>query len=73
MNGKPLESLELRVIEQRARIHKTADELKAKVAVTRENLDITKNAREHFAGASLAVSFLGFLMGYSLAGVFTES
>jgi hypothetical protein len=73
MNTLPLERLELRAIEQRARLHKTAGELRSKVAVTREKLDISRNAREHFVGAAVGVSLLGFLTGHGLAGIFTRS
>jgi len=73
MKTLPVERLELRAMEQRARLHKTADELKTKITATRERFDIARNAREHLMGASLAVSLLGFLTGYGLAGMFTDS
>jgi len=73
MKTLPVERLELRAMEQRARLHKTANELKTKVAATRQRFDISRNAREHLMGASLAVSLLGFLTGYGLAGMFTDS
>ena len=72
MKTLPVERLELRAMEQRARLHKTADELKIKIAATRERFDISRSAREHLMGASLAVSLLGFLTGYGLAGMFTD-
>ena len=72
MSTPPVESLELRALEQRNRIHKTATELKTKVSVVREKLDMSKNAREHLIGASIVVSLLGFFSGYWLAGIFTD-
>ena len=73
MSTLQVERMELRAMEQRARLHKTADELKTKVAATRERFDISRNVREHLIGASLAVSLLGFVTGYGLAGIFTDS
>ena len=71
MSTLPIENLELRALEQRNRLHKTADELKTKVAATREKLNMSKNAREHFVGATVILSLLGFFSGYGLAGMFT--
>ena len=72
MSASPVEKLELRAMEQRNRIHETAGELRTKVVAAREKLDVSRNAREHFVVASLAVSVLGFLSGYGLAGKFTD-
>ena len=73
MSTLQVERMELRAMEQRARLHKTANELKTKVAAAREKLNISRNVREHLVGASLAVSLLGFVTGYGLAGIFTDS
>jgi len=72
MNTLPIESLELRALEQRNRLHQTTTELKTKVAAAREKFAISKNAREHLVGASIALSLVGFLSGYGLAGIFTR-
>ena len=72
MSTLPIESLELRALEQRNRLHRTIKDLKTKVAAAREKLDMTKNAREHLLGASVAVSLIAFLSGYGLAGMFTD-
>ena len=72
MSTLPIENLELRALEQRNRLHKTADELKTKVAAAREKLNMSKNAREHFVGATVILSLLGFFSGYGLAGMFTD-
>ena len=71
MSTLPIENLELRALEQRNRLHKTADELKTKVAAAREKLNMSRNAREHFVGAVI-LSLLGFFSGYGLAGMFTH-
>ena len=71
MSTLPIENLELRALEQRNRLHKTADELKTKVTAAREKLNMSKNAREHFVGATVILSLLGFFSGYGLAGMFT--
>jgi hypothetical protein len=72
MSTSYIESLELRALDQRNRIHKTTEDLKTKVAAVREHLDMSKNAREHLIKASVVVSLLGFFSGYGLAGRFTE-
>jgi hypothetical protein len=72
MSTLPIESLELRALEQRNRLHSTTKALKIKVAAARERLDMTKNAREHLIKASVVISLLGLLSGYGLAGIFTE-
>ena len=72
MSTSYIESLELKALDQRNRIHRTIKELKLKVAAAREHFDMSKNAREHLIKASVVVSLLGFLSGYGLAGRFTE-
>jgi len=72
MSTSPLETLELRALEQRNRLHRTAAELKAKTAAAREKLDMAKNAREHLLAGSIIVSLLGLLSGYAFAGMFTR-
>jgi len=72
MNTLPIESLELRALEQRNRLHQTTTELKTKVAAAREKFAISKNVREHLVGASIVLSLVGFLSGYGLAGIFTR-
>jgi hypothetical protein len=72
---EPIENLELRAIEQRNRMHQTADELRAKVADGREKLrqklNVADNARQHFTVAAAAVSFVALALGYSAGGLFT--
>jgi hypothetical protein len=76
MNTQPVEKLEARALEQRNQLHRTAMELKseveAKIAATREKLNISRNAREHMLGASLVLGLLALLSGYSFAGMFTR-
>ena len=72
MTVEPVENLELRAMEQRKHLHERATELKSKIDVTRENLSITKQSREHFAPAALIVSAVGLLAGYALTGIFTS-
>ena len=67
-----VENLELEALEQRNRLHKSADELRAKVETAREKLKVSKQARAHFLSASLLVSVIGLGLGYGLAGMFTR-
>jgi hypothetical protein len=72
MSTTRLENLELRALEQRNRLHKTAGELKTKVTAARAKLQMSRNVRQHLVGVSVFVSLVGFLLGYGLAGMFTE-
>ena len=72
MNTVPVETLELRALEQRIQLHNSAVELKAKMAAARQKLDMSKNAREHFMRASIIAAALGLLSGYGFAGMFTR-
>ena len=70
MSTLPLDHLEKRAIEERNELHETASELRTKFEVTRENLRLPNQARQHFGHASWIVSLLGFSLGYATAGVF---
>ena len=72
MNTVPVETLELRALEQRIQLHNSAVELKAKMAAARQKLDMSRNAREHFVRASIITAALGVLSGYGFAGIFTR-
>jgi hypothetical protein len=72
MSALPLENLELQALEQRKQLHETATEMKAKVAATRDKLDPTKNAREHFVAFAVVASLMSLACGYAAAGLFTE-
>ena len=70
MSTLPFDHLEKRAIQERDELHQTASELKSKLEVTRENLRLSHQARQHFGPASWIVSLLGFSFGYAAAGVF---
>lgn len=72
MSSNPLDSLEIRALQQRNQVHGTIEELKGKVDEARARVDLKTNARAHLLGASLVVSAVGFLGGYGLAGLFTR-
>lgn len=72
MSAAPVDNLELRALEQRERIHKTALELISKVDRTKRQLSVTNLAREHLGGMSAVVSGLAFLLGYAITGIFTN-
>ena len=77
MNTQPVENLELRAMEQRNQLHRTSMELRseveAKIAATRDKLDIPRNARRHMLGASIVLGLVGLLSGYGFAGMFTRN
>jgi hypothetical protein len=62
----------LKPIEQRHQLHDRADELKGKIQVTREKLDIKRNARERFGSAAIVVAAVGLLSGFATGGMFTR-
>jgi hypothetical protein len=72
MSTQPLESLELRALEQRNRLHQDATELKEKMAAAREKLSVERNVREHFTKAALVMTIAGLLAGHGFAGMFTR-
>lgn len=71
MSTTPMDSLELRAVEQRQQLHARASELKWKVEETRENLSPAKQSREHFTKAAAIASVVGLLAGYAFTGMFT--
>ncbi len=72
MSTRPVETLELRALEQRKRLHQDATELKGKIAAAREKFSLVRNAREHFVGAALLVTLAGVATGFGFAGIFTR-
>lgn len=72
MTVLPVENLELRAMEQRTQLHERATELKSKLEVTRENLSLTNQSRQHFAPAAVVASAVGLIAGYALTGIFTS-
>jgi hypothetical protein len=71
MSSMPLENLHIQAIEQRNRLHKTAEELRTKVDETKDKLRVDKQARDHFLGASIIAAVVGFGVGYLSGGMFT--
>ncbi|MFY9740862.1 MAG: hypothetical protein WA252_04745 [Candidatus Sulfotelmatobacter sp.] len=76
MSIGPVNTLELRALEQRNRLHQTATELRSEIETkiddVREKLDFRKNLREHFAAPAILVGAVALLCGYCIAGVFTQ-
>ena len=73
MNAPSPEKLELRALQQRDRLHRTALELIEKVDQTKQELSPSNNARKHFGAAAAIASALGFLFGYGVGSMFTKS
>jgi hypothetical protein len=70
MSAAKSDSLELRALMQRDRIHRTALELRGKVDEAKERLSPAHNVREHFGAAVSIASVLTFLSGYALGTAF---
>ena len=72
MNTEPIETLQLRALEQRSQLHHTASDLREKVQHARDTLRVSKQAREHLLPFTLVAGVMGIIAGYSLAGLFTR-
>jgi len=72
MSTAPIESLELRALQQRSQLHKTAADLREKIKNTREKMRFTKKARDHLLTASLLAGLVGLASGYGVAGRFAR-
>jgi hypothetical protein len=66
------ETLELRALQQRERIHRTAIELVSKVKQTREELTPSYAVRRHFGAASLMAATLSLILGYAVGNALTR-
>jgi len=64
--------LEIRALQQRERIHRTAQELISKVDHAKEQLTPAHQVRQHFAIVSLVAAALSFLCGYAAGSAFTQ-
>ncbi len=73
MNAATADTLELRALMQRDRLHRTAHELIGKVDQAREQLSPPYIVREHFGAAVLLASTTTFVAGYVVATVFARS
>jgi len=65
----PVEILEERAADQRRQLHNTVVELKSSL---RESLDIRRNVHEYLLPAAGIAAFLGLVIGYGTAGIFTR-
>lgn len=72
MNAVSSDTLELRALLQRDRIHRTAVELIGKVDEAKEQLSLAHNVREHFGIVSSLAAVLTFLSGYAIGSVLTR-
>jgi hypothetical protein len=72
MSTQPLEDLHLRAIEQRKELHQTTAELKAKINATRQQFDVPRQLRQHFAPVALALAAIGLLSGFRVGGMLTR-
>jgi len=72
MSAAPIENLELRALEQRERIHKTALELISKVDQAKEQLTFPYILRRRFGQICAAGSAVSFLLGFAIASAFTR-
>jgi len=68
----PVDILEKRAADQRRQLHNSVSELRQTVRQTvREKLDVKAYAREYVWPAAGAMAFIGLILGYAFAGMFT--
>jgi len=67
-----IDQMQIQAEEQRTHLHETATELKAKVASVREQFDLAKNVRQHFAIACIATAAVTLLLGHAMGGFFVH-
>jgi hypothetical protein len=72
MSTVPIETLQLRALEQRSQLHRTASDLREKISRTREKLSFSKQAHDHLVAVSVAAAFVGIASGYGVAGLFSN-
>ena len=72
MSTLPIEALQLRALEQRHQLHKTASDLRKRVKETRDRLNLSKQTRDHVIAVSWLASLIGLATGYGLAGIFVR-
>ena len=69
----PVDILEKRAADQRRQLHNSVSELRQTVRQTvREKLDVKAYAREYVWPAAGAMAFIGLILGYAFAGMFTS-
>lgn len=71
MSTTTTETLQLRALEERGQLHRTAAALREKVTRTREKLRFSKHAHDHLFTVSLVAGLIGLVSGYGVAGLFT--
>ena len=71
MSTLPIETLQLRALQQRSQLHNTASYLRAKLSRTREKLSLSKQAHDHLLVISLIAGVVGLVSGFGVAGLFS--
>ena len=72
MSTMPIETLQLRALEERSQLHKTASELRTKLSRTREKLSLPKQAHDHLLAVSVIAGAVALMSGYGIAGLFSH-
>lgn len=65
----PVDILEKRAADQRRQLHNSVVELRQSV---RAKLDVKRNVRDHLWPTAGIAALMGLLLGYSIAGIFTD-
>lgn len=72
MNTTPIETLQIKALEQRKELHQTFADLRDKVIDTREKFRFSRQIRNRLLAASMLAGIVGLTSGYSIAGMFTR-
>lgn len=65
----PADVLEAKAATQRRQLHDSVTDLRTTL---RETFDVKRQARNYLAPAAGATAFVGLLLGYTVAGIFTR-
>lgn len=72
MSTSPVDELQLKALDERADLHRSASELRQELGALRDKFRVTKQAREHIGLACGLASVVGLLSGYAFGGVFVR-
>jgi hypothetical protein len=72
MSTSQIDHLQLKALEERAQLHRSASELRKRLSATKEKLRFSQQVRKHFAIACAVASLVGLLSGYGFAGLLAQ-
>jgi len=71
-NFNDIAHLEEQARKEREQLHASAEDLRRKVSLTKEQMQPSNLAREHFGVASCVAALLGLALGYGMGNAITR-